>query len=187
VALIQAGVVDNSRKGVDMGVSVANTLCGTREAYRFAHRNAAIEVRHTRFTHSAQALALLQRLHAVNGALEVDLSGQVNCETLGSRPRGGIGGLLDFARAARVSDGGRGITVLASTASGGRVSRIVPQLSGPATLGRADVDAVVTEHGVAHLRDMSLAERARRLIAVAAPQHRETLLAQLHTMTQGAA
>jgi acetyl-CoA hydrolase len=115
------------------------------------------------------------------------LSGQVNCETLGSRPRGGIGGLLDFARAARVSDGGRGITVLASTASGGRVSRIVPQLSGPATLGRADVDAVVTEHGVAHLRDMSLAERARRLIAVAAPQHRETLLAQLHTMTQGAA
>jgi len=115
-------------------------------------------------------------LHAVNGALQVDLTGQVNSEAVGGRQRGGIGGLLDFCHAARQSDsGGRAITVLPATADGGRLSRIVVELEGPATLGRADVDVVVTEFGVADLRHATLGQRAERLIAIAAPAFRDSL------------
>ncbi|RYY96902.1 MAG: 4-hydroxybutyrate CoA-transferase [Comamonadaceae bacterium] len=177
--LIAAGAIDNSRKGVDAGISVANTVCGSATSYRFVHRNPAVQLRHSRQTHGAAVLRQLERLHAINGALEVDLSGQVNAEELQGRQRGGVGGLLDFARAARDSAGGRGITVLPATAAGGKASRIVATLAGrPATIGRSDVDTVVTEYGIAQLRDTPLAERARRLIAIAAPEFRDALAAQ---------
>jgi len=184
--LIASGAIDNSRKGVDAGISVTNTVCGSTETFRFVHRNPAVEVRHSRLTHGAQLLAKVQRLHAINGALEVDLSGQVNCEQLQGRQLGGLGGLLDFARAAREGEGGRGITVLPATAAGGAYSRIVAKLGGPATIGRSDADTVVTEYGVAHLRNASLAERARRLIAIAAPEFRDGLLSQLRELQGGA-
>lgn len=175
-ALIERGVIDNTMKSADAGISVANTLCGSQRSYRLAHRNNAIEVRHSHYTHAAGALAQLSRFHAINGALEVDLSGQVNCEMLQGKQRGGIGGLPDFARAARAGAGGRSITVLPATAAGGKSSRIVSSLGGrPATIGRADVDTVVTEFGVADLRGVSMRERARRLIAIAAPDKREQL------------
>ncbi|GAA5235807.1 4-hydroxybutyrate CoA-transferase [Verticiella sediminum] len=180
VRLIEAGVIDNSRKTRDAGISVTNTVCGGPSSYRFVHRNAAVHVRHSDETHGLDALRHAERLHAINAALEVDLSGQVNCEQVQGRQRGGIGGLLDFARAARASAGGRSITVLPATAAGGAASRIVASLDGhPATIGRADVDVVVTEYGVAHLRDVPLRERARRLIAIAAPQFRDALEAGL--------
>jgi acyl-CoA hydrolase len=175
VRLINAGVIDNSRKGCDAGVSVTNTICGSAASYAFVDRNAAIELRHSDATHGVEPLSRLSRFHSINGALEVDLSGQVNCEQLHGRPRGGVGGLLDFARAARASSDGRALTVLPATAAGGTESRIVASLGGPATIGRADVDVVVTEYGVADLRNVSLSERARRLIAIAAPQFRERL------------
>ncbi|HEY8360015.1 MAG TPA: acetyl-CoA hydrolase/transferase C-terminal domain-containing protein, partial [Ramlibacter sp.] len=177
--LVQAGAIDNSRKGVDAGISVSNTVCGSAATFRWIHRNPAVEIRHSLATHGADVLAQLDSFHAINGALEVDLSGQVNCEQQQDKMRGGTGGLLDFARAARASAGGRGITVLQATGAKGTASRIVPSLLGrPATLGRSDVDTVVTEYGVAHLRDVPLAERARRLIAIAAPEFRDALLAQ---------
>ena len=194
VALMQSGAIDNSRKGADVGISVTNTIAGGEASFRFVHRNPQVEVRHSDATHLPAALGPQRLLHAINGALEVDLSGQVNCEQLAGKPRGGIGGLLDFSRAARECVGGRAITVLPATAKApagvtaeagggaavvnGRTSRIVAQLSGPATVGRADVDVVVTEHGVADLRNASLSERAQRLIAVAAPEFREGLQAQ---------
>lgn len=177
IALIQAGAIDNSRKAQDRGISVTNTVCASAAGYRFVHRNRAVEVRHTLATHGAEVLGAVPRFHAINGALEVDLSGQVNCEEIAGRQRGGIGGLGDFARAARHGAEGRGIFVLAATAAQGTASRIVPRLSGPATIGRADVDVVVTEYGAAHLRDVSLSERARRLVAIAAPQFRDELAA----------
>jgi acyl-CoA hydrolase len=176
VRLMAAGVIDNSRKGSDAGVGVTNTVCGTSSTYRFVHQNTSVEVRHSDCVHGATALASLHRLYAINGAIEVDLSGQVNCEQLLGRPRGGVGGLLDFVRAARESLGGHAITVLPATAMSGTASRIVASLDGsPATICRSDVDVVVTEYGVAHLRDVPLHERAKRLIAIAAPQFREQL------------
>lgn len=173
--LMQAGAVTNVRKGLDEGISVANTIIGGPALYRWVHDNPAVQVRETGHTHSPEVLARLRRLHAVNAALEVDLSGQINCEAVAGRQLGGIGGLLDFVRAARGAAQARSITVLPATVAGGRGSRIVPRLDGPATLGRADADLVVTEYGVADLRHATLAERARRLIAIAAPAFRETL------------
>ncbi len=176
VNLIQRGVITNARKGVDAGISVANTVCGTAATYRFVHRNPAVRVRPPTHVHAAEVLARVGRLHAINGALQVDLSGQVNCEAIDGRWVGGVGGLLDFHRAARASEGGRAIVVLPSTAAGGTQSRIALDLAGnPATIGRADADCVITEHGVADLRNATLAERARRLIAIAAPEFRERL------------
>lgn len=185
VRLIDAGVIDNSRKGCDTGISVTNTVCGGAASYRFVDGRAAVQVRHSDDTHGVAVLARQACLHAINGALEVDLSGQVNCEQLQGRQRGGIGGLLDFARAARESAGGRAITVLPATAAGGKLSRIALSLGGrPATVGRSDVDVVVTEYGIAHLRNVPLRERARRLIAVAAPQFREGLEREYRAMQE---
>lgn len=176
VALIERGAITNARKGVDAGLSVANTVCGTAPTYGFVHRNPAVRVLPPTHVHAAEVLARVGRLHAINGALQVDLSGQANCESVNGRAVGGIGGLLDFHRAARASEGGRGIVVLPATAAGGTQSRIVLDLGGnPATIGRADADCVITEHGVADLRNATLAERARRLIAIAAPEFRERL------------
>ncbi len=183
--LMQGGSVTNSRKGIDPGVSVTNTVCGGRALFDFVHRNRAVAVRHTSYTHEAAVLAQVNRLHAVNGALQVDLTGQVNCESAGGKLRGGVGGLADFGRAARQCDGGRSINVLGSTAPNGE-SRIVMSLAdNPVTVSRSDVDVIVTEYGVADLRDISLDERARRMVAIAAPQFREPLWREWQDSTMG--
>ena len=176
--LIEAGVITNSRKTLDAGLTVANIVCGTPRVHRLAHDNPVFVVREQQYTHGAEVLARHERLFAINAALEVDLTGQVNSEWLGGTWRGGVGGVNDFARAARRSPGGRSIIVLPSTAGNGAASRIVASVAGGSvTVTRSDADLVVTEWGVADLRDCSLAERARRMIAIAAPQHREALAA----------
>lgn len=175
--LMQCGALTNTGKGIDHGVSVTNSVSGTADLYRWIDGNPQVQVRSGRYTHAPEVIAGLHCLHAVNGALEVDLTGQVNSESAGGFQRGGIGGLLDFCHAARQSrSGGRAITVLPSTADSGRRSRIVVNLQGnPATVGRADVDMVVTEHGIADLRGATLSERAQRLVAIAAPEFRDEL------------
>src|SRR5690606_37453022 len=112
---------------------------------------------------------------SINATLEVDLLGQCASESLGSRMYSGSGGQADFARGAMASEGGQGFVVLPSTAKGGSISRIRAQLTPGAavTTIKNTVDKVVTEHGVAELRGATLRERARRLIAVADPAHRE--------------
>ena len=112
---------------------------------------------------------------SINSALEVDLTGQVGAEAAGKRYLGAIGGQLDFHRAGLVSRDGRAIIALGSTAGKQRATRIVKTLSGPVTAPRADADTVVTEHGVAELAGLTLAERAEALIAIADPEHRRAL------------
>jgi len=127
-------------------------------------------------THNIARLAALRRFTAINSVLEVDLFGQANAEFIRGRQVSGTGGLTDFLRGARASQGGIGITALVSTAAGGAVSRIVPQLAPDATsVARADMDVVITEHGRAHLRGLDLGARAEALIAVADPAHRDAL------------
>lgn len=172
--LVESGALTNARKPIDTGRSVATTLVGSERLYAFAHRNAEVLVRPSGYTHADAVLARLPRFVAVNSAVEVDLTGQVNAEQAGGAIVGGIGGQADFARAASRSPGGCSIIALPATATGG-VSRIVARLSGPVTTPRADVDVVVTEHGAADLRGRTLAERRLRLIAVAAPGAREGL------------
>jgi acyl-CoA hydrolase len=132
-------------------------------------------------THALATLAACAAFVSVNSVLEVDLTGQANAEALGGRQISGQGGLVDFLRGARASDGGRAILALPATAAGGRKSRIVPRLEAgtPVTVARGDVDLVVTEYGVADLREAGLAERARRLAAIAAPAFRDGLEREL--------
>jgi len=173
VDLIERGAVTNARKGLDQGITVTNQLIGTQRLYRFAHCNDKVAVRPACYTHSQAVLARLNRLVAINSALEVGLDGSVNAETLDGVTVGAIGGQVDFVRGANASPGGRAIIALPATAGGGR-SRIVPRVE-TVTTPRADVDAIVTEFGVAALRGCTLHERARRLIAIAPPAHREAL------------
>jgi len=175
VDLAEAGVLTNARKEIDRGISINGALIGTRRLYDWAHRNPAIRMTPTSYTHDAGILGQLSRLVTINSALEVDLTGQVNAEQSGSAYLGGTGGQVDFVRAGARSPGGASLMVLASTAKGGTISKIVPSLSGPVTTARTEVDVIVTEYGAAELKGRSLAERTRRLIAIAHPDFREEL------------
>jgi acyl-CoA hydrolase len=175
VDLVERGVVTNARKPVDRGVSVTGALIGTRRLYDFAHRNPAVSLRASSYTHGDAVLAALPGLVTLNSAVEVDLGGQVNAEQLGDDYVGGVGGQVDYVRAGHRSRGGHSIIALPATAKGGALSRIRGRLSGPVTTARSEVDVVVTEFGAADLRGCALPERARRLIAVAHPAHREAL------------
>lgn len=184
VELVEAGVVTNARKEVDAGVSINGALIGTRRLYQWADRNPLMRMCATSYTHDAAVLAKLTRLVTINSAMEVDLSGQVNAEQSGSSYIGGTGGQVDFVRAGARSPGGRSIIALPATAKGGKLSRITTALSGPVTTARSDVDVIVTEFGAAELKGQTLAERTRRLIAVAHPDFREELDRAAHTIRE---
>lgn len=161
---------------------VAGVAIGTRPLYdAVAGRVRFREVGHT---HDNGVLRAIPRLVAVNSALSVDLLGQVNGEFLGGRQLSGVGGLPDFIRGARQSEGGKGIIALpASTPSG--ASRIVPLLpAGPVSLARVDADCIVSEHGVADIGGLDVHARARALIAIAAPEHREPLERAWHELAR---
>lgn len=175
VDLAEAGVLTNARKEIDRGVSINGALIGTRRLYDWAHENPAIRMTPTSYTHDAGVMGRLSRLVTINSALEVDLTGQVNAEQSGAAYLGGTGGQVDFVRAGARSPGGASLMVLAATAKGGTISKIVPALSGPVTSARSEVDVVVTEFGAAQLKGQMLVERARRLVAVAHPDFREEL------------
>jgi acyl-CoA hydrolase len=172
--LIRSGAVTNSRKETNAGTSVTGTLAGGAAMYSQA-RGAGIVVREATVTHGLVSIARLSRFTAINSALEVDLTGQVNAEWTGGRFVGGVGGLGDFVRGAQLAPAGRSILVLPSTSSSG-ASRVVDRLhDGTVTVPRSDVDVVVTEWGAAQLRGCDLVERARRLTEVAAPEFRAAL------------
>jgi acyl-CoA hydrolase len=184
VDLAEAGVITNARKSIDRGISVTGALIGTRRLYEFAHRNPRIRMCTTAYTHDAAVLAQLDRLVAINSAVEVDLTGQVNAEQSGPDYLGGTGGQADFVRAGARSPGGHAIIALPATAKSGTISRVTASLSGPVTTARSDVDVVVTEFGAAELKGQTLAERTRRLIAIAHPDFQEELARAARTIQQ---
>lgn len=165
--VLDSGAVDEA---------VTALALGTRRLYDRCAADRRIRFEPVSFTHDVRVLAAIPRLVAVNSALEVDLFGQANAEFMDGRQVSGVGGLTDFLRGARLSEGGVPIVALGATAKGGSVSRIVPRLSPDAvSVPRADMGVVATEHGAADLRGLSLDGRAAALIAVAAPQHRDGL------------
>src|SRR4051812_9316903 len=174
--LMREGVVDNRHKEIDPGITVTLMLMGTRLLYEFADRNPLLRIRSPRYTHDALVLGNFRRFVAINSALEVDLTGQVNAETAQGRNIGVTGGQMDFVRAANRAPEGRSIIALPSTSRDRRHSRIVARLpDGIVTTPRADADCVVTEHGIAELKGRTLAERARAMIALADPAFRAEL------------
>ena len=175
--LVEAGVANGARKTLDRGVAIAGLFGGTRELFAWADRNPAVQLRPTAYTHDPAVLAGSHQLVAINSAIEVDLTGQVNAELAGDRYVGAVGGAVDFLRGAGRSIGGVPIVALPSTARSrrGAVQGIVSRLSGPVSTPRTEGIVVVTEHGVADLRGATLSQRVERMIAVADPSHRAEL------------
>jgi acyl-CoA hydrolase len=175
--LVESGVINGSAKERDHGIAVTGELLGTEHLYRFAHRNPKLMLRSTSYLLSEEVLAGFRALVSVNGALQVDLTGQVNAESRGGVHVGAVGGALDFIRAAARSTDGASIIALQSTTSDHQ-SRIVGSLdNGVVSTPRSEVEFVVTEHGVADLRGRAIPERAEALTAIAHPDHRRMLCA----------
>jgi 4-hydroxybutyrate CoA-transferase len=175
--LVAAGVLTGAAKTRDRGRHVSGVVFGTEPLYEWATACPELDLRPVSYTHDLRVIAELDRFIAINSALEVDLFGQVNAEMVDGRQVSGSGGAVDFLRGAARSRGGSGIVALPATARAGAVSRIVPALAAGtvATAPRTDVDYVVTEHGVAHLRGRSVDERAQALVAIADPRFRDAL------------
>jgi acetyl-CoA hydrolase len=175
--LIDAGVATGEHKTVDPLIAVAGVVGGSADLFAFLDQNPAVNLRGTWYTHDINVLGDQHRMVAINSAIEVDLTGQVNAEVAKSRYVGAIGGATDFLRGAARSTGGVGIIALPSTA--GASSRIVARLSGPVSTARSDVGVIVTEYGAADLRGLSISKRVEALLAIAHPDHRDTLAAEM--------
>ncbi|MGE3984408.1 MAG: acetyl-CoA hydrolase/transferase family protein, partial [Dehalococcoidia bacterium] len=157
--------------------AVTAFVMGTQRLYDFVDDNPMVEMHPVTFTNDPFHIAQNAKMVAINSAIEVDLTGQVCADSIGHEFYSGIGGQLDFVRGASRSAGGKAIIALPSTAAGGEVSRIVLELKPGAGVvtTRGDVQYIVTEYGVADLRGRTIRERARSLIALAHPDHREQL------------
>jgi 4-hydroxybutyrate CoA-transferase len=181
VALIRAGVINNSRKELYKGKSVTSFVIGTRALYDHVHDNPKVLFLPADQTNDTAVIRRHSHMIAINGALQIDFSGQVCADSIGARIYSGIGGQMDFVRGASLAKGGKAIIALPSTACGGSASRIVPELSPGAGVvtSRGHVHYVVTEYGIADLRGKSLRERAEALLAIAHPDHQPELRARL--------
>ncbi len=176
--LVRFGAVDNSRKNYKPGKIIASHVVGSRRLYRFVDGYPDLELHPSDWVNDPFRIARNDRMVAINGAREIDLTGQVMRDSRGHRFYGGIGALQDFIRGAGRSRDGRPIVVLTSLTDDGSRSRIVAGLepgSGVST-GRGDVHYVVTEYGVASIYGRSIRERVARLVEIAHPDHRESLL-----------
>jgi 4-hydroxybutyrate CoA-transferase len=180
VDLVEAGAVTGARKEINRGKIVSTFVLGSDRLYRFVHDNPMVEMRPVDYTNDTAVIRRFRRMTAINSAIEVDLTGQVCADSIGTRLYSGVGGQMDFVRGAALADEGEAIIALPSTAAGGTVSRIVPFLNQGAgvTTTRAHVRTVVTEWGVAELFGKSIAGRAKALIAIAHPAFRDELTAR---------
>ncbi len=177
IPLIESGVVDGSRKTLDPGVVVSAFVLGTDHLYDYLDDNPAIELRPVTYTNDVAVITQQDNMVAVNSALSIDLTGQVVADSIGRRFYSGIGGQVDFIRGAARSKGGVPIIAMPSTAVGGTITRIVPDLdvgAGVVTT-RGDVHWVVTEYGARNLFGRTIHDRARMLIEIAHPAFRESL------------
>jgi len=178
VELMRQGVVDNSRKTVNRGKTVATFCMGKRSTYEFLHDNPSIDFRSIDYTNNPLLIARQDNMVAINSALEIDLTGQATAESIGKTFYSGVGGQADFMRGAALARNGKTILTIQSTAACDVVSRIVPFLKegAGATLLRGDVQYVVTEWGIAYLPGKNVRERAMELIAIAHPKFRPWLI-----------
>lgn len=178
VGLIKKGVIDNTKKTIDRGKTIATFCMGTKKAYRYIHDNPCIEFRQVDYTNNPLIIAQNKNMTAINSALQIDLTGQATAESIGKTFYSGIGGHADFMRGALLSEGGKTILAIQSTAENETISRIVPFISEGAgvTLTRGDIHYVVTEYGIAYLHGKNIRERAMELISIAHPKFRPWLL-----------
>ena len=178
VDLVKCGAVTGSRKTLDRGKIVTSFCLGTKKLYDFIDDNPLFAFHPTEYVNNPYIISQQHKMVAINVALEIDLTGQVCADSIGSKFFSGVGGQVDFNRGAAKSRDGKAIIALPSTAKNGAISRIVTRLSPGAGVvtTRAGVNYVVTEYGVAYLHGKSIQERAMALICIAHPQFRAQLL-----------
>lgn len=180
IPLVQKGIITNARKSLHRQKIVASFVIGSRKLYDFIDNNPMIEFHPTEYVNDPFIIAQNDRMVSINAAIEVDLTGQVCADSLGTMFYSGIGGQVDFTRGASRSRGGKPIIALPSTAENDSISRIVPYLKQGAGVvtSRGDVHYIATEYGVAYLHGKSIRERAVALIEIAHPKFRPWLLAE---------
>lgn len=176
--LMTSGVVDNSRKTINRGKTIASYCMGSQSSYELINDHPKIELKEIDYTNNPLLVAQHENMVAINSALEVDLTGQATAESIGTLFYSGIGGQAGFIRGAAMAPGGKTILALQSTTRDGSTSRIVPLLQEGAgvTLTRGDIQYVVTEYGQAYLHGKNIRERAMSLIAIAHPKFRSWLI-----------
>ena len=176
IPLIESGVINNSLKKLNKGNSVTGFMAGTRKLYDFVDDNPMIRVKDISYVNDTSVIRQNPRAVAINSAIEIDLTGQVCADSIGTFQHSGIGGQMDFMRGASLSEDGKPIIAIPSTTSKG-LSRIVPYLKEGAGVvtTRGHVHWVITEFGIVNLFGMSLKQRAKALINIAHPDHQENL------------
>jgi len=177
VELVEAGVVNCSKKNLHHGQMIATFLMGTQRLYDFVHNNPMVAMYPSTYTNDPYVAGQNDNLVSINSCVQVDLLGQVCSESVGKTHISAVGGQVDFVRAAALSKGGRSIIAMPSTAMGGKISKIVPTLDEGAvvTTNRYDVEYIITEYGIANLKYRSVRDRARMLISIAHPTFRDSL------------
>ena len=177
MALVKAGVIDNSRKLFHPGKTVCSFLGGSPALYEWASGNPDLEVLPVDIVNDPFVIAQNDNVVSLNSAIEVDLLGQAAADMIGPRQYTGVGGFTDFVRGARRSKGGRSIIAFASTSKDGKTSRIVPHITPGAAVAatRYDINYVVTEYGAAQLWGKTNRERVKALISIAHPKFRDSL------------
>lgn len=174
--LIERGIINGTCKKIDKGQVVASFLLGSQRVYDYIDHNERVQMRDIKYTNDPWVIAQNDNVISINSAVEVDLTGQVCADSIGTRIFSGTGGQLDFVRGAKMSRGGKAVIALASRTNKGK-PKIVPLLQPGAGVvtPRPDVQWVVTEHGAVNLYGKSLQERAKLLISIAHPDDREML------------
>lgn len=177
INLVEEGIVNGEEKTIHPGKIIAGFVLGTKKTFKFIDNNPIIEFHPQEYVNDPFVIAQNKKMVAINSAIEIDITGQVCADSIGTRIFSGIGGQVDFIRGAAHSECGKPIIALPSITKDGEVSRIVPILNPGAGVvtSRGDVHYVITEYGVAHLFGKSLKERARELIKIAHPKFRDEL------------
>ncbi|WP_345241704.1 acetyl-CoA hydrolase/transferase family protein [Nibrella saemangeumensis] len=181
IDLVERGVITGENKRVLPYKVVSSFVMGSRRVYDFIHDNPAVTMKEASYTNDTAIIRRNPKVTAVNSAIEIDLTGQVCADTIGTFQYSGVGGQMDFVRGASLSEGGKPIIALPSVTKKGE-SKIVPFLKEGAgvTTTRAHVHYIVTEYGIANLYGQNLRQRAKSLISIAHPEHRESLERQAH-------
>jgi acyl-CoA hydrolase len=189
IPLIEKGVITGSRKQINPNKIVLGFAMGTRDWYEYVDDNPIFEFQPSGYCNDPFIIAQNDNVVAINSAIEIDVTGQVVADSVGSRLVSGFGGQVDFIRGAARSRGGKPIIAISSTAKNGKVSRIVPLIQSGAGVvtTRADVHYVVTEYGVANLHGKNVRQRAEALIQIAHPKFREELSRHMRDMGWGPA
>ena len=182
--LVEQGVVTNRRKKIHPGKIVTGFALGSQRLYDFVNDNPEVVFLDIEYVNDTSVIRKNPQVMAINSALQVDISGQVCADSIGTKIYSGVGGQMDFIRGAGLSEGGRSVIAMPSTAAGGKISRIAPVLTPGAGVvtTRAHVHYIATEYGVANLHGKSLRERARALIDIAHPTFREQLCKETYAM-----